>query len=204
MADLKAIRALLNTDGVEGPCVTKGYIPCTPGNFYGKPGQDASRYTVMGVSGVTVATGCDLGQTTLTRLRAAGVPESALTKLTPYLGLKKFDAIAALARTPLELTLAEAEAIDNGHILQYLDLYVRKAYEADSGLKFDTLPTQAQAVVFSVCYQKGCGGVRKDWPTLWGMLCKADWAGASHELLTGFSQYKGRRTIEGKLLAQVL
>lgn len=203
MADLKAIRALLNTDGVEGPCVTEGYVPCQPGNFYGRPKQDASRYTAIGASGVTVATGCDLGQTTYGRLSEAGVPASALEKLTPYLGLKKFDAIAALSRTPLNLTRAEAEAIDNGHILQYLDKYVRGAYERDSGLKFDTLPAQAQAVVFSVCYQKGCGGVRKDWPTLWGMLCKADWAGASHELLAGFSQYKGRRTIEGRLLSQL-
>ena len=202
-ANIAAIRALLNTDGVEGPCVTEGYVPCRPRNFYGRHGQNPADYLAIGYSGVTVATGCDLGQTSLAWLKEAGVPASALRKMEVYIGLKQDAAIAALANFPLRLTPDEAAAIDNGHIQQYLDRYVRPAYERDSALTFDDLPEQAQAVIFSVCYQKGCGGVRRDWPRLWGHLIDGNWPAAALELKHGFSQYTGRRKIEGELLETI-
>lgn len=55
----------------------------------------------------------------------------------------------------------------------------------------------------SVCFQKGCSGVRKDWPKLWSHLIALAWHDAARELLTGFTQYRQRRAKEGKLLLEI-
>lgn len=193
---------------VEGPRQTRGYIPSfvkSGGTANYRGIGDPSKYTAMGASGVTIATGCDLGQTDLNSLREYGVNEIALLeKLIPYIGLKKDAALRKLNQMPLEITVAQATALDHAVHGGYLNKYVRPAYNRDSKVGFDDLPDQAQAVVMSVCFQKGCGGVRRDWPKTWKYLTTQDWAKASWELRNGFSQYKGRRTIEGKLLGELV
>ena len=79
----------------------------------------------------------------------------------------------------------------------YLQRYVEPAYNRASSVKFADLPKQAQAVVFSICFQKGCGGVRRDWKNTWGYLITQNWPAAAAELQNGFSQYVGRRRDEG-------
>ncbi len=204
MADMEYINAFLNRKGVEGPCVTTGYIPCKPGNFTGRPGQEPDKYTAIGASGVTIATGVDLGQTDIPSLKGYGVPVALIEKLQPYIGLKKSAAIQKLSVLPLSISTKEAQLLDTCVHNGYLERYVRPAYERASRFPFDSLPKQAQAVVFSVCFQKGCGGVRKDWPKTWAFLTTRDWASAAHELQHGFVQYKLRRQIEGRLLEELL
>lgn len=203
MADMHYIQALLNTPGVEGSRVTIGYIPARPGNFYGRPNQQPGSYTAIGASGVTIATGCDLGQTDAPTLQAYGVPLAIINQLRPYIGLKRSDAIAKLSALPLSISQDTAALLDECVHAGYLRRYVAPAYERAADVRFDDLPKQAQAVVFSVCFQKGCGGVRRDWPKLWGYLVTQNWCAASKELRTGFTQYQLRRKIEGELLQEL-
>ncbi len=203
MADMAYINAFLNKRGVEGPCQTTGYIPAKPGNFYGKPEQKLEKYTAIGVSGVTIATGCDLGQTNAATLRNFGVPDELIAKFEAYIGLKKAAAIAKLAELPLGISTEEANLLDTCVHTGYLDSYVRPTYEWAARFAFDDLPRQAQAVIFSVCFQKGCGGVRRDWPKTWEALTTFNWAKASADLLR-FEDYKTRRALEGNLLKELL
>lgn len=203
MADIRYIQKLLNTPGVEGPRVTTGYIPARPGNFYGRPNQRPEAYAAIGASGVTIATGCDLGQTDVPTLQEYGVPDAIINQLRPYIGLKKADAIAKLSALPLTISADTAATLDNCIHPGYLRKYVAPAYQRAAGMSFDALPLQAQAVVFSVCFQKGCGGVRRDWPKLWGYLVTQNWCAASKELRTGFREYTLRRKIEGELLKEL-
>lgn len=203
MIDIVALSRFLNTPGVEGPRRIRGYVPCQPGNFAAGPGQRPEVYTAIGASGVTIATGCDLGQTDIASLRGYGVPETLIGALSPYIGLKKIQAINRLASLPLLVSEDAAASLDHAVHAGYLRRYVIPAYERESATPFADLPFAAQAVVFSLCFQKGCGGVRRDWPRVWGQLARGDWAAASQELLTGFTQYRRRREIEGRLLQEV-
>lgn len=197
------IQAFLNDDDVEGPRRTEAYVPARPGNFYGRPSQVPSMYTAIGASGVTVATGCDWGQTDVPSLKEYGVSSHTIDALSLYLGAKKSDAIALLAQHPITISDAMAAELDNAIHGGYLHKYVIPAFEKTSGVKFESLPQQAQAVIMSVCFQKGCGGVRRDWPKLWGYLTSRNWPAAANELRTGFSDYTTRRHREGALLAEL-
>lgn len=196
------ISAFLNTPGVEGSRQTRGYIPAKPGNFTGAAGQDPGAYVAIGASGVTIATGCDLGQTDADTMLGYGLESSIVNQLRPYFRLKKGDAIMKLSRLPLVVSASVAAEIDHAVHCGYLR-YVESAYDTASSVKFADLPNQAQAVVFSLCFQKGCTGVRNDWPVVWGHLVRQDWRAASRELLHGFTQYKLRRNIEGELLKEL-
>ena len=201
--DIAFISAFLNREGVEGPRQMVGYVPARPGNFTGRPGQDPERYTAIGASGVTIATGCDLGQTDAVTLREYGVSQELIQELSPYIGLKTSAAIRKLAAAPLRLTPASAEELDHAVHAGYLRRYVRPAYAHDAGISLDDLPPQAQAVIFSLCFQLGCGGVRRRAPLTWKLLCRQQWKNASFELITGFQNYALRRRIEDQLLKEL-
>lgn len=220
MADMAYITDFLTK--VEGPRQVRGYVPCNRisdgkgRNYIGAAGVppcgvqypatgDPSGFRAMGASGVTVATGCDLGQTDISTLCGYGLTdEGLLRKLDPYIGLKKSAALQRLFLLPLLLTVTEASSLDLAVHGGYLARYVRPAYDKASRVAFDDLPKEAQAVIFSCCYQKGCGGVRRDWPKLWSYLTRQNWARASNELCHGFRQYAGRRKLEGQLLEPLL
>ena len=105
MADMAYITDFLTK--VEGPRQVRGYVPCNRisdgkgRNYIGAVGVppcgvqypatgDPSGFRAMGASGVTVATGCDLGQTDIPTLKAYGLTdEDLLCKRDPYIGLKK-------------------------------------------------------------------------------------------------------------------
>ena len=204
MADIKYISDFLNDPNVEGKRRVVGYVPCQPRNFTGAAGQNPDDYAVIGVSGVTIATGVDLGQTDAATLEDFGVAKQTIALFGQYFGLKSSRALTRLAEAPLSITTGAAEQLDNTMHLGYLNRYVRPNYERFAGVSFDSLPKQAQAVIFSVCYQKGCSGVRKDWPKLWGRLIAQDWEGAAKELKYGFTKYVNRRRREGTLLSEIV
>ena len=214
-ANVSYISAFFNKDGVEGPRVTRGYIPCwivgtnhkKSANFVGREDQVPSRYDAMGASGVTIATGVDLGQTDRGSLSAYGVSDELIDKLSRYIGKKRDAAIAELHKAPLTITSSEAAELDHAVHRGYLMRYVRPAYDKASKVHFDDLPEQAQAVVFSICYQHGCGGVKKNCPATWKWLTTQNWAEASEELRKRFHPpypYINRRRIEGNLLRELL
>lgn len=219
MADIKYISDFLTK--VEGPRQRRGYIPSyvkSSGkirNYIGREGtpDDGVQfpatgspllYKAMGASGVTIGTGCDLGQTDIPTLRGYGVKdETLLAALAPYIGKKRDGALLKLFNDSLLISMEQARVLDNAVHGGYLDRYVRPAYDRDSKVKFDDLPRQAQAVVFSCCFHKGCTGVRRDWPKTWKYFTTQDWCKASYELKHGFTSYVGRRTLEGKLLEEL-
>lgn len=218
MADIAYISDFLTR--VEGPRQRRGYVPSNRRsdgkgrNYIGPAGTDPlgvqfpstgdpGAFTAMGASGVTIATGCDLGQTDAATLRGYGLAEEIIRQFTPYLGLRKSAALNKLFAAPLVISKADATATDHAVHAGYLNRYVRPAYDRASSVPFDALPKQAQAVIFSCCFQKGCTGVRRDWPKTWACFITQNWCAAADELLHGFRQYAQRRAIEGRLLKEL-
>lgn len=128
-------------DKLEGKTILHGYVPRN------KKGE------VIGKSGVTVATGFDIGQFGVREL-AQLLNEPLLTRLMPYTGSKGMEAVEILKHFPLEITLTEALQIDKavqGKTLQTL----RNDWNNKSFTKFDLLPNELQTVLFSLCYNFG-------------------------------------------------
>lgn len=214
--EISYISLFLSRNGVEGLPQTRGYIPCwnldakgqriAKGDTYESANYRGeglpSRFQAMGASGVTIGVGVDLGQTTADTMLDYGLESGIVNALRPYFGLKRDAAIAKLHSLPLTVSIDTAHAITQAVHNGYLR-YVVSAYDKESRVAFAGLPKQAQAVTFSLCYQKGCTGVRTEWPKVWGHLVRQDWRAASNELITGFKQYAGRRKIEGELLREI-
>lgn len=80
----------------EGGRRTDGYVPAA----------------AESKSGVTVATGFDLGARNLSDINQLGLDKTLVDKLRPYLGKQKKAATELLATSPLTLTAAETEQID--------------------------------------------------------------------------------------------
>jgi GH24 family phage-related lysozyme (muramidase) len=142
----------------EGKAIARGYIPCQHGTYYGTGPEKGEP---LGASGVTIATGVDLGQQTVPGLRSMGVSEHTLAILTPYIGLQREHAMKKLQSSPFQLTEAEVEEIDRAVHKRYIDsaaaLFGREAFE--------NAPKEAQAVAVSLHYQFGTPR-RQDSPAL--------------------------------------
>ena len=177
---------------MEGQGITRGYVPCDKA---GRP---------LGVSGVTIGTGVDLGQQTGAGLLDMGVPHAVVKKLLPYIGLKKAAALAAIKAQPLVLTPAEVAAIDDAVFARYVrDIEAR--YNKDNPASpFADSPPEAQAVLVSILYQRGLGSP-KNYPNTWKLLLAGDWPGAAAKLCNGalWDGYQTRRAAEGKLLKRI-
>ena len=97
----------------EGEIKTAGYIPKY------KSGK------VIGISGVTIGRGVDLGQHSAVDLKRAGFTNDLIKRFKPYLGLKKEAAQKALSKKPLNISSDEAKFISD-QMLQYkIDEYNR-------------------------------------------------------------------------------
>ena len=190
MIDTAYIRTVL--ERFEGKGITKGYVPADKS---GKP---------FGASGVTIATGLDLGQQTKEGLAAMGISATIINRLAPYIGAKREEAQYILAREPLRLTQEEVDAIDRAVHAKYIDetagLFGRDAFEA--------APKEVQAVAVSLHYQFGTPA-RKASPALesaWNAMQHGDYAYAAAQLREplGWSaphqQYIKRRAAEAALL----
>ena len=81
----------------EGAGVCKGYVPLAN----------------TSESGVTIATGVDLGQRSAASLATLGLSPALQAKLAPYCGMKKQAAQAFLDANPLTITTDECTQIDN-------------------------------------------------------------------------------------------
>lgn len=205
MQDLMYIMEFLRTPGVEGRQRLTGYIPCTPRNYTGQARPE--RYAAIGVSGVTIATGCDLGQTDAETLLDYGLASAIVNRLRPYFGLKQEHALRKLHILPLTVAQDTADAIDLAVHAGYWRHRVAPAYQAAAGLPATALPRQAQAVLFSLCFNYGCGGFRRRAPNTWAALVRQDWQDAARRLgnrkLWVEPWAQSRRAIEGRLLQEV-
>jgi GH24 family phage-related lysozyme (muramidase) len=141
---------ILGQEGFE----TDGYVPVE-----GK----GSNYTaisgsgkIAGNSGVTIASGLDLGQRD--NLDDLNLPEDIKEKLIPYLGLKKEDAVNKLREMPLTLTEEEALLVKEATESSYYNLAESKFNKNKYGKEFTDLPPSVQTALYSLVYNTGTIG----------------------------------------------
>ena len=205
---LAEIEAFLRGPYCEGPQQLRGYIPCkltTGGTANYRGGPDPELHVPMGQSGVTIATGVDLGQQDAVTLLRLGLDAGSVNQLRPYLGRRKAAAVQALHRLPLVISREFADALDHCIMGHHADIISRR-YDQDAGNgAYVALPPQAQAVIFSACYQYGLGFAGK-YPDVWRALAGAEWSAASRMLRERrrWGDYANRRAREGALLAQLV
>jgi hypothetical protein len=187
----------------EGKGKARGYIPCQQGTYYGTGPEKGEP---LGASGVSIATGVDLGQQTAKGLESMGVSASTLAVLAPYIGLKKQDALKKLQSAPFQLTEAQVEEIDRAVHKRYIDsaagLFGREAFE--------NAPKEVQAVAVSLHYQFGTPR-RQDSPALeyaWVSMKRGEYRTAADYLRNpelwspSHRAYMPRRKAEAAILDQ--
>lgn len=167
----------------EGAALPNGYVPSSN-------------------SGVTVATGVDLGQRNITDLQRLGLPQPLITKLTPYLGLKGSAASAYLASNPLTLTSGQVATLDSRvHTEIYAELMVN--FEAGSAFRFMRLPAAAQTVLASVALQYGAA-LQYRTPSFFSAMRQGRWQDAVNELRNFGDAFPTRRNLEADVLESAI
>ena len=202
------IRAVLNRGWFEGPQQLKGYIPCNlsngkTANYYGGPNPE--KYDPMGISGVTIGTGVDLGQTDAATLRKIGVSEQTINIVRPYLEKRKKNAVYALYNNALVISKEVADELDSCMIGHHIKIICNR-YNKDAGAgAFENLPWQAQAVIVSILYQRGVNSPSK-FKNTWAALVNKDWKDASERFKNSslWAGYHNRRREEGKILGELV
>ena len=175
--------------GLEGGSKTTGYVPAAG----------------VSNSGVTIATGFDLGQRNEADLNRLKLPVALVTKLKPYLGKKKKDAADLLKKTPLTISAAEAGTIDKAvkksHIDSLKTKYLASVHNKKKKAFFD-LPGEAQTVIASVSFQYGIN-LNEKAPKFWKAVSSQDWAEAVKILNNFGDYYPTRRKKEAKILEKI-
>ena len=156
-------------------------------------------------SGVTIATGFDLGQRRKSELVALGLPHRLVQQLEPYLGAKRRDATKLLAEKPLRISAGDALLIDRAFkhrfVIQLASDYGASHLNTDRTAFFD-LPAEAQTVIASVAFQYG--DLSSAALRFWRAVCQQDWRGAVTELRNFGDDYDSRRHLEADLLSGIL
>lgn len=205
---------------VEGKMTARGYIPCyildANGRRTGKTcnyrgeGYEPSRLDPMGVSGVTIGVGVDLGQQRHDQLRKWGCSDALMCKIGRYIGKADKAAVLALQDHPLTLSEEDVQALTRAEHRGYMDDVVVPQWNYRYGSKgnFESLPWQAQCVIFSLVYQLGWAGLRRRGEHTLDALTKHEWRRAVANLKSGArgwaGEYYERRAQEGELLSEVL
>lgn len=204
---IERIAEFLRGPYCEGPQQLAGYIPCNlagggTANYYG--GADPGRFIPMGVSGVTIGTGVDLGQTSVAELGGMGLCPADYLVFAPYAGRRRQDAVMALHERPLKIGRDLANRLDDAVLARHAGL-ISARYDRDAGAgAWQALPWQAQAVIFSILYQRGACSPSK-FPNTWRAFVACDWRDASARLCNAglWSGYHMRRRREGLLLKEL-
>ena len=148
----------------------------------------------FGQSGVTIASGFDIGQRGIEELERA-FDEDLVSKLDPYVGLKRTDAELELDRTPLAVTNDEALQINE---YAHKQAYDRLQDDWRGKVPFDSLSDECQTVVASVAFQYGSLAARC--PNFWRQVTNGDWFEAYKNLCDFGDAYQTRRDKEAALL----
>ncbi len=155
-------------------------------------------------SGVTIATGFDLGQRNEADLKKLKLSKTLIDKLKPYLGLTKKNAVDAIKKKPLMINDVQALEIDkivkSRHITSIANKY-NTAIEKDA-VKFKDLPAEAQTVIASISFQYGINLQRKT-PLFWKAVTSQDWKETTNILDNFGDDYKSRRKLESDLIKKI-
>lgn len=191
-----------------------GYIPCyftseaakrtgkKSVNFTGK-NADPVDLVAIGSSGVTIGTGCDLGQQTREKLLEIGVPTHLVALFRPYLGKTKDKAIKALSEISLTVSEDECNELDTAVIGDYVDR-IAANYNRNSTVKFANIPKQAQTVIAHLFYHLGSPTAK--YPKTWEAFTSQNWQLAADKLRNGAlwsGPYDWGRASEGRLLTEI-
>ena len=168
---------ILKQEGFE----TKGYVP------------DAENSN----SGVTIASGFDLGARVLEDLK--GLPQDIIDVLTPFLSLKGAEAQEVASnlnvsedQAKIINEFAKSEAITN----------LRTEWENTTGTSFDDLSKEKATVLASVAFQYG--NLESATTNFWKQTTSGDWEGAYNNLLNFGDRYDSRRKNEANYLFPTL
>ncbi len=164
---------------LEGGSKKQGYVPDVPNSK----------------SGVTIATGFDLGARNHHDLRKLGLNPVLIGKLYPYLGLQGTQAESFLKSHPISLSENETHAIDVAVKRDMVSKLVSR-YNNASSIAFQTLPQHWQTVIASLEFQYG--SVEKHCPEFWKCVTHHDWSSAIDELKDFGDPYPSRRNLEAK------
>ena len=164
---------ILKQEGFE----TKGYVP------------DAENSK----SGVTIASGFDLGARKLSDLK--GLPQDIIDLLSPFLGFQ--GAEASEIAPNLEVSEDQAKII-NEFAKSEAITRLKSKWENATGTSFDDLSTEQATVLASVAFQYGDLETRT--PNFWKQTTSGDWVGAYKNLLKFGDRYTSRRLDEAALL----
>lgn len=144
-------------------------------------------------SGVTIASGFDLGARRLSDL--IGLPKPIIDKLTPYLMLKGKEAEKKLLSCQLRLTDEECAKI-NRFAHQEAEENLVDWWEGET--PFNELTELQQTVVASVSFQYGHLASRT--PNFWRQVTSGDWDAAIKNLRNFGDRYPTRRNTEANYL----
>ena len=165
--------------GLEGYSKT-GYVP----EKDGKP---------LGESGVTIASGFDLGKRSINSLE--GLPEDLVMKLAPYLGVRG-EAAQNIASS-LKITSEEADMLNEVAKNQTVGM-LSNLWKNKTGTDFQDLPSNKQTVLASLAFQYG--DLPRKTPKFWKYATSDDWDSVKRELNDFKDDYPTRRRKEAKLL----
>lgn len=151
-------------------------------------------------SGVTIATGFDIGQRSVTDLiKLLGSGSALVNLLQPYCELTKYAAVRLLQRRPLAITAEQAVEIDlcvKQQLLQQLE----KRFNSTAKTSFEDLPEAVRTVIASVAFQYG--DLSQRCPKFWGAATRSDYGSMVNELRNFGDRYPTRRKKEADYLAR--
>lgn len=152
-------------------------------------------------SGVTIASGFDIGQCSADEIEKAFTPELA-KKLVPYVATIKMNAVKLLEQKPLEITEQE-EKIINTYSHSTAEYRLKKLWKnANPKVDFDNLDDICQTVIASVSFQYGNLAIKT--PNFWQQIISGNWSAALKNLRNFGDKYPTRRNNEADLLAQYI
>ena len=190
---------------LEGGQKLDGYVPeCTPKSVINTNnkacyGKDAG--SAIGVSGVTISSGFDLGQQSEGDLKKYHLPPDLIKKLKPYLGKRKEKAQHILQSQPLSISSTEARLIDM-KIKDAIAHQLQHNFKSKFKVDFFSLPKEAQTAAFSFYYQNGWKRHDKNAMDFYKSIADKKWEEAINTL-NKFDSYKSRRQSEADLLTNL-
>ena len=140
-------------------------------------------------SGVTIASGFDLGARKLSDLK--GLPQDIVDLLKPFLGFKGAEAQAIAS--DLVISDPQGKIINEFAKKEALQNLSRK-WEDKTGTKFEDLPKNKATVIASVAFQYG--DLASETPNFWRQVTSDDWDAAVKNLRDFGDDYDSRRELE--------
>jgi len=149
-------------------------------------------------SGVTIGSGFDLKEKTVSSLEDMGFDGDLIDELKPYLGLTGDEAAMAIKNNNLVLDDDKISRINRLSKKHYTE-DIKNQYEEGTGKKFNKLSPEQQTIVMSVGYQYG--NLKTETPSFWKGVINDDWDSVVNELRDFKDDYGTRRNKEADLLS---